>query len=67
MGDQGRSGRLRDFLLGGIVGAFAALAAARRRAPSGTGAGSSSGLAPFESAPCYRETLEQGVGSKHRS
>ncbi len=66
MPDQGSAGRLRDFLLGSVVGAFAALVAARRR-PSGPLPGSSPGLAAFESAPCYRETLEQGIGSRQRS
>ncbi len=49
--------RLRSFALGGIVGASAAIAAARRRRrrrPRGP-----VGLAAFESAPCYQETLEE--------
>jgi cob(I)alamin adenosyltransferase len=49
--------RLRSFLLGGLVGASAALSVARRRrrrrhrGPAG--------LAAFEGAPCYQETLEE--------
>jgi hypothetical protein len=53
---EGRRRRLRSFLLGGLVGASAVLAAARkgpekRRTPVG--------LAAFEDAPCYEETLER--------
>ncbi|HET7856910.1 MAG TPA: hypothetical protein VFL41_10680 [Gaiellaceae bacterium] len=49
--------RLRSFLIGGVVGASAAMAAAqrrrrrRKRPPVG--------LAAFEGAPCYQETLEE--------
>jgi hypothetical protein len=55
--DQNRRTRLRSFMIGGLVGASAALAAARRRrtAPRRTPAG----LAAFEEAPCYEETLER--------
>ena len=55
MDDDRRRGRLRSFLLGGIVGGTAALVASqrkrspRRRTPVG--------LAAFEEAPCYEETL----------
>jgi hypothetical protein len=56
-----RLGRARSFLIGGVLGASAALATARRRRevvrrrrhrtlhPAG--------LAAFEGAPCYRELL----------
>jgi hypothetical protein len=61
MDREPRSERLRSFLLGGLVGASAVVAAARRKrrrvrqtAP---------GLAAFEDAPCYRETLERERGS----
>jgi hypothetical protein len=54
---EGR-GRLRTFLLGGLVGASAVIAAARRRqqepAPQAV-----RGLAAFEEAPCYRELAEE--------
>jgi hypothetical protein len=55
--DDSRRGRVRSFLLGGLVGASAALATARRkrRAQRRTPAG----LAAFEDAPCYEETLER--------
>ena len=57
MDDEGRRGRLRSFLIGGLVGVSAGIAAARRkqrpkrRTPAG--------LAAFEHAPCYEETLER--------
>lgn len=57
--DPDRRKRMKALLIGGVVGASAALAAARRhrlaplqqrpRPP---------GLAAFEDAPCYREALE---------
>lgn len=58
-----KGGRALDFLLGGVVGASAAVATARRRRrlrrlreerlerPAGLGA--------FEGAPCFEELLEQ--------
>ncbi|HEY2543717.1 MAG TPA: hypothetical protein VGH92_11780 [Gaiellaceae bacterium] len=63
MEGEDRAARLRSFLIGSVVGAGAAVAAARRRRtlahlrrerqlhPAG--------LAAFEGAPCYREMLEQ--------
>jgi hypothetical protein len=54
--DEGRS-RLRTFLLGGLFGASAVLAAVRRR--SGPQLVRPSGLAAFEDAPCYREAVER--------
>ncbi|HJS70608.1 MAG TPA: hypothetical protein VJ744_07340 [Gaiellaceae bacterium] len=58
-GERGK--RLRPFLLGGLVGSLAGLAAAgrmkvrtrppRRETPAG--------LAAFEDAPCYRELVER--------
>jgi hypothetical protein len=63
MDDEGRGTRLRSFLIGGLVGASAAVATARRRrdvakrrrerlrAPAG--------LAAFEGAPCYRELVDE--------
>lgn len=55
--DRGRG--LRSFLIGGVVGAVGALAAARRSRPRRGGRSSPAGLAAFEEAPCYRETLER--------
>ena len=56
-----RGRRLRSFLLGGLVGSLAGLAAAgrmrvnvkpaRRETPAG--------LAAFEQAPCYQELVER--------
>lgn len=48
--------RLRSFLIGGVVGASAAMAAARRRRRRKRRG--PVGLAAFEDAPCYQETLE---------
>ena len=61
MDEEHRGERLRSFVLGGVLGASAVLAAARRkrtrpprRAPVG--------LAAFEDAPCYRELVERDAG-----
>jgi hypothetical protein len=56
MDAQGRGSRLRTFVLGGLVGASAVLAAARRR--RGAARPPRAGLAAFEDAPCYRELVE---------
>ncbi len=55
-GVDGRS-RLRTFLLGGLVGASAVLAALLRRRPVQQPP-PARGLAAFEEAPCYEETRE---------
>jgi hypothetical protein len=57
MDGEPRGQRLRSFLLGGLVGASAVLAAARRRRPRARA--TPPGLAAFEDAPCFRETLER--------
>jgi hypothetical protein len=66
MDRETQSERLRSFVIGGLVGASAVLAAVRRRRshPRPT----PPGLAAFEDAPCYRETLEreQGPGALPR-
>jgi hypothetical protein len=49
----------RTFLLGGLVGASAAIAAVNRRRRAQRRRGRPRGLAAFESAPCYLELLEQ--------
>jgi len=53
-----RRGGLRTFLLGGLVGASAAVAAVNRRRRVQRRRGRPRGLAAFESAPCYLELLE---------
>jgi hypothetical protein len=55
MDRESQSGRLRSFLIGGLVGASAVLAAVRRRRHRGRPV--QPGLTAFEDAPCYRETL----------
>ncbi|HEX2434123.1 MAG TPA: hypothetical protein VHI55_09275 [Gaiellaceae bacterium] len=57
MDGEDRARRLRSFLIGGVVGASAALSVARRRRRRRKRP--PAGLAAFESAPCYRETLER--------
>ena len=57
MDGQGRGTRLRTFVLGGLVGASAVIAAARRRRGASTRP-PRAGLAAFEDAPCYRELVE---------
>ena len=58
MDEQGRRSRTRSFLLGGLVGASAAIAAARRLRPKQRRRVTPAGLAAFEGAPCYREIVE---------
>jgi hypothetical protein len=57
MDEAAQARRLRSFLLGGLVGASAALSLARRRRRRRDRR--PAGLAAFEGAPCYQETLEQ--------
>ena len=63
MEDGSRRSRLRSFVLGGLVGASAALATARRRREVARRRRDRmlhpAGLAAFEAAPCYREVLEE--------
>ena len=58
------TGRVRSFLLGGVVGASAVLAAVRRRRPARRDPARHTplGLAAFEDAPCYRELVEKERG-----
>jgi hypothetical protein len=60
MDREPQSGRLRSFVIGGLLGASAALAAARRRRRPGRSV--QPGLTAFEDAPCYRETLKRESG-----
>ena len=61
MDGDDRRGRARSFLIGGLVGASAAIAAARRRGDAARRRPerrtTPAGLAAFESAPCYRELV----------
>jgi hypothetical protein len=59
--------RARSFLLGGIVGASAVMAAARRRRPRRSPRGIIGGLDAFEDAPCYREAVEREEPAPQRS
>jgi hypothetical protein len=63
MDGQGRSGRVRSFLLGGLVGASAAVATARRRRALArrrrARRETPAGLAAFEGAPCYQELVAE--------
>lgn len=58
MDEHERRGRTRSFLIGGLVGASAAIAAARRLRPKQRRRLTPAGLAAFEDAPCYREIVE---------
>jgi hypothetical protein len=63
MDAERRRGRARDFILGGLVGASAAVATARRgrelRRRRDQRLQQPAGLAAFEGAPCYEELLEE--------
>jgi hypothetical protein len=61
-----RSERLRSFMYGALLGASAAVAAARRRRPMSAARTTPAGLAAFEEAPCYRETLEKEAEAERR-
>ena len=63
---DGRRKRLRSFMIGGVVGASAAIAAARRLSPRPGQRPTPVGLAAFEEAPCYRETLEAEAHASSR-
>jgi hypothetical protein len=57
-GKEGRRDRLRSLVIGSLLGASAVFATGkrqRRRVRRGT----PSGLAAFESAPCFRELLDR--------
>jgi hypothetical protein len=59
--DGERGGRFGSFLLGGLVGSAAALAAAGRMKVKATRRKrtTAAGLAAFEQAPCYRELVDR--------
>lgn len=56
--DPARREQVKALLIGGLVGASAALAAASRRRPAPPQRPRPVGLAAFEDAPCYREALD---------
>jgi hypothetical protein len=57
--ERGRRDRLRSFVIGGVVGASAAIATARRSRHRRASRETPAGLAAFESAPCYRELTDR--------
>jgi hypothetical protein len=57
--DEQRRSRMRSFVLGGLLGAAGVLATVRRRRGATERAAAPAGLAAFEDAPCYRETVEK--------
>jgi hypothetical protein len=62
-GEDKRTERLRSFMYGALLGASAAVAAARRR-PRRSARLTPAGLAAFEDAPCYQETLEKEAAER---
>jgi len=64
-GDRRDARRLRSFMYGAVVGASAAVAAARRRRGRPRRE-TPAGLAAFEGAPCFRETLEREAAQDER-
>jgi hypothetical protein len=58
MDEHDRLSRTRSFLIGGLVGASAAIAAARRLRTKQRRRITPAGLAAFEDAPCFREIVE---------
>jgi hypothetical protein len=60
MDGEQRGGRLGSFVVGGLLGASAAVAAARRKRPRVQPERPVfQGLEAFEGAPCYREIVEK--------
>ena len=60
MDGEHKGGRLGSFVIGGVLGASAALATARRRRrPAQPDRQVFQGLEAFEGAPCYREIVEK--------
>jgi hypothetical protein len=63
MDGDDRLGRARSFLIGGLVGASAALATARRRRLAARRLREQrlhpAGLAAFEEAPCFQELIAE--------
>jgi hypothetical protein len=51
-------------MYGALLGASAAVATARRRRPRRSTRLTPAGLAAFEDAPCYQETLEKEAAER---
>jgi hypothetical protein len=70
MDEERRRGRARDFLLGSLIGASAAVATARRRRRvrrrREQRLEQPAGLAAFEGAPCFEELLEDRAADAGR-
>jgi hypothetical protein len=68
MDGEGKRGRARSFVLGGLLGASAAIATARRRRDISRRRKDRrlhpAGLAAFESSPCFQELLEEEEGAR---
>jgi hypothetical protein len=66
--DGERGSRLGSFLIGGLVGSVAGLAAAgRMRMKSRPSRETPAGLAAFEQAPCFREVVEREAAERSPS
>jgi hypothetical protein len=64
-GADRRGERFRSLLVGGVIGASAVIATARRRRRRARKAAPhAAGLAAFEDAPCYQETLEREAATR---
>jgi hypothetical protein len=63
-----RGRRLRSFLIGGLVGSLAGVAAAGRMRvkPRPRRRPTPAGLAAFEQAPCYQELVERKAAAEER-
>jgi hypothetical protein len=60
---RGRRGVVRSFVVGGLVGAAAAVVAPRLRKGRGPSARPVAGLEAFEGAPCWQHDAEQAAAS----
>jgi hypothetical protein len=66
--DNERGRRLRSFLIGGLLGSVAGVAAAGRVRVRARPAKRTTlaGLAAFEQAPCYQELVEREAAAEER-
>jgi len=56
--ERRRRTRIRSFLIGGLVGSAAGIAAGRMRPRRPRARATPAGLAAFEQAPCYQELVD---------